>query len=287
MQVGAFVGATASQIFSTTTFTDTGNPGWHHLALVRDSSTLRLFVDGVQEGTAAITGTVNDSTASLVVGNYATFAGASWTGWIDEFRLSVGVARWTADFTPRKERSATLTGFSHLAGKAAVVWADDTGAASANPWAPDAGKDLSPDVNGVQTTYTVDTGAGTIGLSEAVHHAVAGLPFTADWTYSKMAYAAEMTALCQVKRVPQLGLSLYHTHNRAITFGSDTGRMDPLPTMIEGAAVDANAIFETLDKTAMPVPSTWGTDTRLRIRARAPRPATVLALVPTVVTSEK
>jgi hypothetical protein len=185
-------------------------------------------------------------------------------------------------------RTATIPGLSHLAGEDVIVWADDTGAASANPHWPDAGKDLSPDVDGVQTTYTVDTGAGNITLGESVHHAVVGLPYRARWRSSKLAYAAEMgTALAQQKRAPQLALSLYRTHNAAIRFGSDTGRLDPLPRNIAGAAVDADAIFDTLDKVAVPMPSTWHPDTRLVIEARAPRPATVLAAIPTVVTHER
>lgn len=178
-------------------------------------------------------------------------------------------------------RSATLTGFSHLAGKSVVVWADDTGQTMA-------GKDLSPDVSGVQTTYTVDAVAGTIALNEAVHHAVAGLPYTADWKSTKLAYAAEAgTALSQMKRTDKIAFVLYKTHNNGLYFGSDTGNLDPMPRMHEGAIIDPDAIHATYDETAMPFPGLWSADSRIYLRAKAPRPCTVLAAVPSVQTNEK
>lgn len=177
-------------------------------------------------------------------------------------------------------RVSSLSGYSHLEGEALVVWADDTGQATA-------GKDLSPDVNGVQTTYTV--ASGVITLSEPVHHAVAGLPYSADWKSTKLAYAAEAgTALAQMKRVDKIAFVLNQTHNNALFFGNDTGNLDPLPRMNDGGAqVDANKIFASHDKAAMPFPGLWDEDSRIHLRAKAPRPAMVLAVVPTVQTNEK
>jgi hypothetical protein len=94
----ACVGGSAFTVTGTTQFTSTG---WHHVAFVRTGDILRLFIDGVQEGgDVAITGTVNDSPEDFRVGAAGEVTTDPWTGWIDEFRLSVGVARWTAAFTP-------------------------------------------------------------------------------------------------------------------------------------------------------------------------------------------
>jgi hypothetical protein len=90
-------GGTAIIVSSTTTFVAAG---WHHLAAVRIGNVLLLFIDGVQEGTAAFTGAVNDSTGSFAIGAGGLFPTTRWNGFIDEFRLSVGVARWTANFSP-------------------------------------------------------------------------------------------------------------------------------------------------------------------------------------------
>jgi hypothetical protein len=75
--------------------------GWHHAALVRSGNILRLFLDGVQEGgDIAFTGAVTSSTSPLAVGRIGAFPSLSFNGYIDEFRISIGVARWTSNFTP-------------------------------------------------------------------------------------------------------------------------------------------------------------------------------------------
>ena len=312
-------GTNLTVVSGTTQFTDVLNTGWHHMAAVRSGNTLLLFVDGVLEGSTSFSASIPNASGSPTIGRRGDASNAPWVGWIDEFRLSVGIARWTANFQPPSRaygtdhvrylekwalesectgdsglcflmdsaraftdtgRTANLTDIAtHLVGESLVVWSDDTGSIP--------GVDRSPDVNGVQTRYTVDTG-GDISLSAPVHHAVAGLPYTARWVSSKMAYAAELgSALGQVKRPPQVSLILYKTHCRGIFFGSDTGTLDPLPRKIDGATVDTDHIFETLDMVAVPMPSTWKTDPRLVLFGKSPRPATALAAVPTIVTSEK
>lgn len=182
-------------------------------------------------------------------------------------------------------RASSLTGFSHLSGEAVVVWGDDTGQ-------PTTGRDFSPDVNGVQTTYTV-SGAGVVDISATyspgTHHAVVGLPYTADWKSTKLAYAAEAgTALAQMKRVDKIAFVLNQTHNNGLYFGNDTGNLDPLPRVNDaGAQVDADKIFSSYDKAAMPFPGLWNEDSRIHLRAKAPRPAMVMAAVPTITTNEK
>jgi hypothetical protein len=169
-----------------------------------------------------------------------------------------------------------------LAGTSVVVWADDTGQANA-------GKDLSPDVEGVQTEYSVDTGAGTVTLNEAVHHAVVGLPYKATWKSTKLAYGASAgTALTMLKRVDELGIVLYETHNRAICHGRDTGNLDPLPLFIDnGAQVDADKIFDDVEIRHIPFPGLWDSDSRVILQAKSPRPATILAAVPHMKTNDR
>jgi hypothetical protein len=319
-------GTTVGTLSGTTAFTNLLNTGWHHLAAVRSGNVLKLFIDGVQEGgNSAFTGSVPDSTQTFTIGARSDAGGTIWNGWIDEFRLSVGIARWTANFTPptmaygkakrflekwAKEteclgdtglswladcassytdtgRTNTLADIApHLPGANVVLWGDlDTGGTPFVDLSMDTGSD------GSQRLYAVDTGGDiTLSLTNGLHHAVAGLPYSAAWKSTKMAYAAQMgTALTMKKRVPQLGLALYKAHNYGLYTGYDTGSeaVQPLPRMIDkGAQVDPDKIFATLDQAQFATPGPWDEDSRVTLRAKAPRPMTVLAAVPAVDTNE-
>jgi hypothetical protein len=173
----------------------------------------------------------------------------------------------------------------HLPSTSVIVWGSlDTGTTPHVDLSPDTGSDFS------QRLWLTDTGGDITltGLTDGVHHAVAGLPYQADWRSSKLAYGAQAgTALAQMKRAAQTALLLYNTHARALYVGDDTGALDPMPRVIEGEVVDQDKIFPTLDMIANPTPGTHKTDPRTHIRAKAPRPATVLAAVPSVSTSER
>jgi hypothetical protein len=75
--------------------------GWHHAAVVRTGNVVRLFLDGAQEGAdLAYSDTVADSSAKLAVGRLGEADYGYFFGWIDEVRISKGIARWTTTFTP-------------------------------------------------------------------------------------------------------------------------------------------------------------------------------------------
>lgn len=101
-QVAGYVstnGTNETVVTGTTAITATG---WHHIALVRDTAAglLRIFLDGAHEGAVALTGTVNDGATAAAIGRKGGVAGEPWNGAIDEVRVSLGIARWTAAFTP-------------------------------------------------------------------------------------------------------------------------------------------------------------------------------------------
>ena len=79
----------------------TADSAWHHIAVVRYGNTLTLYLDGVAQGTADVTGvTVNNSSNKFAIGRPGEYNGYYFKGWIDEFRFSKGIARWTTNFTP-------------------------------------------------------------------------------------------------------------------------------------------------------------------------------------------
>lgn len=160
--------------------------------------------------------------------------------------------------------TTTLTA-AHLAGEDLIVWAD--------------GQDFSPDVDGVQTTYTAD-GSGVIALPSAVSNAVFGLAYNADWESSKLAYFSQTgSALTQKKRIVQLGLIMVDSHARALKYGQDFDHLDDMPQVEDGAVVDANYIWDQYDRPSIPLNGKWDTDSRLCLRATAPRPVAISAAV--------
>ena len=75
---------------------------WYHVALVRSGSgtnNMKLYLDGVLESqnTNTYTVPVND----IVLGRtYTNFNSEYFNGYIDDLRITKGVARYTANFTP-------------------------------------------------------------------------------------------------------------------------------------------------------------------------------------------
>lgn len=75
--------------------------GWNHLAVTRSGTSTKIWMNGVQEGSTASDSnnyTVGDHRPLLGISNDATAAPVD--GWIEEVRISKGIARWNAAFTP-------------------------------------------------------------------------------------------------------------------------------------------------------------------------------------------
>jgi hypothetical protein len=69
---------------------------WFHVALTRASGTVRLFFNGNVH--ASITNTSNVTGSNLVVGGYYDTA-FLYDGYIDDLRITKGVARYTSNFS--------------------------------------------------------------------------------------------------------------------------------------------------------------------------------------------
>lgn len=86
---------TASSLTSTTTFADNQ---WYHIAVSRGTGAARLYVDGVEESSVSGTNR-NLSSQSIYIGRNLSPA-YYFNGYIDDLRLTIGVDRYTANFTP-------------------------------------------------------------------------------------------------------------------------------------------------------------------------------------------
>lgn len=93
-------GSGTAYTFSGSTTLSTGT--WYHAALSRASGVFRLFLDGVQQATLTQSITLDGSAALHVARQYD--GGAQYAGYIDDLRITKGVARYTSGFSvPTKE----------------------------------------------------------------------------------------------------------------------------------------------------------------------------------------
>jgi hypothetical protein len=89
---------------------------WNHIALVRNSNTLTIYVNGVSGGTSATLGATLGSQSALYIGNRPD-NDLSVNGYLDEIRIS-NTARYTGTFTP------TATAFGNDANTLFLMHAD-------------------------------------------------------------------------------------------------------------------------------------------------------------------
>jgi len=82
------------------TFSALSTATWYHLAITRSSGVCRCFINGVKQG-SDITNT-NDLGGNVAtqIGNWYTSPTYPLNGYIDDFRITRGYARYTANFTP-------------------------------------------------------------------------------------------------------------------------------------------------------------------------------------------
>ena len=77
---------------------------WYHIAYVRNGTNFYIFINGVSQAltttTAISTNTLPNLASSGTIGISNRSGGVFFNGWLDELRISKGIARWTANFTP-------------------------------------------------------------------------------------------------------------------------------------------------------------------------------------------
>jgi len=87
----------AALLISTTSVV---NNTWYHLAIVRNSNTWKMFINGTEEASATFSGSLDTSGRNITFGISGNLAlDTSYHGYVDEFRIS-NTARYTANFTP-------------------------------------------------------------------------------------------------------------------------------------------------------------------------------------------
>jgi hypothetical protein len=71
---------------------------WYHLALVRNVNSWNIYIDGVSLVNTTDTSTLSNIIGDLEIGRETAGTADYFTGYIDELRISKGIARWTENF---------------------------------------------------------------------------------------------------------------------------------------------------------------------------------------------
>ncbi len=100
--------------YSTGTRTPLSLDTWHHIAFTRSGNIFRLFLDGTQEDSLTDSNAMTSSNAGAQSGIRFGALGAALdypvNGYIDDVRITKGVARYTSNFTPPTTAHLTSAG---------------------------------------------------------------------------------------------------------------------------------------------------------------------------------
>ncbi len=174
---------------------------------------------------------------------------------------------------------AAIINVPHLKGRQVAVWAD--------------GAEVGFNRSAAATvqTYTVDAVTGDVTLPAAVVKAVVGVPYSATFVSTKLAYAAfDNQPVNKKKRVDSVGFVLHNTHMQGVRYGhwhNDPAEstLRDLPLISRGASVPNGKIHVAYDQESIPFPGKWDTDSRIQIAGQAPRPATVMGVTLDITTT--
>lgn len=89
---------TAAGFVCATSGTDYGDDAWHHVALTRSGTSVTIWVDGVSRATGTSGSSFSGQTNFIGRNNF--FTPRNLIGYIDDLRITKGVARYSATFTP-------------------------------------------------------------------------------------------------------------------------------------------------------------------------------------------
>jgi hypothetical protein len=226
-----------SSVFILTGTIAPGFNAWNHVAIVKSGTKISLYVNGVLDVSGTYSSTLYTSNPTFFIGNESSTRTITWfTGYIDDFRITKGIARYTANFTPPTYALATTTGTPIDINRADTsLLLRGNGTNGSTSFTDESPNNLTVTNNGSVTVNTsvkkYGTGSmyfdGTNYLSLASNAALnlSGVSWTVElWCYPTTASLANRILF--TKRVPNSGTCSYQGYlnvsNSGISFFNGT-----------------------------------------------------------------
>jgi hypothetical protein len=156
---------------------------WYHLAVCRANGALQLFVDGVVVATiGGVTPALVPDITPITIGGSQN-PNTTFPGWVDSFRITKGLARYTATFTPPTSEFPTVLGVT------------DANYSAVSLLLKDSLVDYSPTVKTLvntgasAVTVTGPNNGGSLKFDGAGDYA--SVPASADWGFGGSDFTIE------------------------------------------------------------------------------------------------
>ncbi|UCV01148.1 LamG domain-containing protein [Acidovorax radicis] len=219
LQISGISSATNPWIFGMTTTTAVLSAAtWAHVAIVLQNGVPKIYVNGVAATTTVTSGAIWATTPiglNSTKTDYGVSIGATGTdsnnpsplqllsGYIDEVRITKGLARYTANFTPPTAGFPTFGADAELSASAAVgvtssssASVSNSGAAAANvSVASTAAGGIAVDGSAATTVAVTSAAAGELGIPEAVLSGAATVGVSSTASGAAIVQGAGSTAI--------------------------------------------------------------------------------------------
>jgi len=239
----------------------------YHIAVVRNGANLLCFINGI----ALIPTVYTAIDASTDFGNISVVltigacSSTAWffNGWIDEFRISKGIARWTTDFTsptteyiPENVYNSTVYGLEHLEGQTVCMLADGE----------------------VETAVVQNGSISIIGTYETIQ---IGLPYTYEVQPMRLDVSTQQgTGLGCKKKIPEIVVSLLDSAN--VEYGDSLTNLKPVGVSDVELVNKSEITGLFTGDVPLHFDGGFSTDDSIIISGSDPLPCTVRCLIPKV-----
>ena len=114
-------------LYSTADSTTIEDNKWYHVAMVRSGNDWNLYLNGTSIDSETTSITVNSCSSIFGVGKQGVYNDGFWKGWISNFRLVMGTAVYTSNFTPPTSPLTAITNTKLLCCQDADPTVDNSG----------------------------------------------------------------------------------------------------------------------------------------------------------------